>query len=198
MPKIYSEELEQAGFGMLGNIVPAINYVARLDGATQYWQLSEDINLIFGDIVKLKVDIIEPPGSFSFITDGVSDSDRVYLLINSDNSITFNDSVIGSLKVNEVQYANGSTPPIYGVGFCEFEVELNSGAALAFLGARYSQVSLLPGSVKGLQVVRGGTVLHEIPLTNKAQGATQLPTVGNVNATMINYTEAVWKKENEL
>lgn len=35
---------------------------------------------------------------------------------------------------------------------------------------------------------------HEIPLNNKAQGATQLATVGNVNAFMPNYTNAVWRK----
>ena len=43
------------------------------------------------------------------------------------------------------------------------------------------------------EVERGGEIIYAIPLTNKSQGATQLATVGSVNATMINYTGDEWE-----
>ena len=48
------------------------------------------------------------------------------------------------------------------------------------------------GSIYDLKINSQGA--NEIPLTNRSQGATQLPTVGNVSATMVNYSEDVWEE----
>ena len=39
-------------------------------------------------------------------------------------------------------------------------------------------------------------ITYKMPLANKPQGATQLATVGNVNATMANYSSDVWESGN--
>ena len=49
------------------------------------------------------------------------------------------------------------------------------------------------GVIYGFEFEINGVLTNKIPLTNKSQGATQLATVGNVNAFMPNYTEAVWR-----
>ena len=58
--------------------------------------------------------------------------------------------------------------------------------------------NLIHVSIEAVFWMEGEIHSNEIPLTNKAQGANQLATVGNINAFMPNYTEAVWKKESEL
>jgi len=51
----------------------------------------------------------------------------------------------------------------------------------------------LNGYVRDFYVKVNGVEIIRIPLTNKAQGATQLPTVGNVSATIANYTDT-WEE----
>jgi len=45
------------------------------------------------------------------------------------------------------------------------------------------------------EVEIAGEVVLQLPLTNKEQGAVQLPTVGDITATMANYTPLVWERE---
>ena len=66
--------------------------------------------------------------------------------------------------------------------------------ALSYITSRAGSSLFLSLAVYNFRVIRSGVVIHEIPLTNKAQGATQLATVGNINAFMPNYTDAVWRK----
>ena len=54
--------------------------------------------------------------------------------------------------------------------------------------------NLLQAAIYDFKVTRDGVIVNEIPLANKAQGATQIATVGSVNATMINYTPDVWEE----
>ena len=66
---------------------------------------------------------------------------------------------------------------------------------VGILAARFNYTRTSSGTIKMFRVRdSSGVVVNEIPLTNKSQGATQLATVGNVNAFMPNYTEAVWRK----
>ena len=48
------------------------------------------------------------------------------------------------------------------------------------------------------RIRRNGTIINEIPLTNRNQGSTQLATIGDVNAFMTDYAEDVWKNKNTL
>nr|MDC2855461.1 hypothetical protein [Ningiella sp. W23] len=45
------------------------------------------------------------------------------------------------------------------------------------------------------EVEIAGEVVLQLPLTNKKQGAVQLPTVGEITATIANYTPLVWERE---
>jgi hypothetical protein len=45
------------------------------------------------------------------------------------------------------------------------------------------------------EVEIAGEVVLQLPLTNKEQGAVQLPTIGDITATMANYTPLVWERE---
>lgn len=184
MPAIYSPLMIQAGFGKQ----TAKNYVARLDGLTQYWQLSDPISLQLGDVVNFGFTGFENNGAFKrffgssdFILslDTGTDGDKFRLrsalsaTVNG-SSITSDQTLIPTSGLNEVSVDVGATKDI---------------ETLLSLGTN----NLLSAAIYGFKVVRSDTVIHEIPLTNKSQGATQLPTVGSVSATIINYTEAVWQ-----
>ncbi|AII30178.1 hypothetical protein [Pseudoalteromonas phage B8b] len=170
-------------------------FVARLDGATKHWQLSESIPLTSGDIVRLSVNVSALIGSFQYVIDDASGSfNRLFFILNDNGSISFRDAIINSLKIDGFQYASGSTPPIYDGEFHEIEIAIKSNSNLSVLGSRFNFIEFFGGSIKDLEVFKGGVLTNQIPLTNKSQGATQLATVGNVNATMINYTGDEWEQ----
>ena len=66
----------------------------------------------------------------------------------------------------------------------EFSIE-----TLALFGSDY-----FGGVIYDFEVEINGVLTNKIPLTNKAQGATQLPTVGDISGTIINYTESGWEE----
>lgn len=185
------------GYTSSNNYIPSLKteWVAQLDGATKHWQLSESIPLTSGDIVRLSVNVSALIGSFQYVIDDASGSfNRLFLIINDNGSISFRDAIINSLKIDGFQYASGSTPPIYDGEFHEIEIAIKSNSNLSVLGSRFNFIEFFGGAIKDLEVFKGGVLTNQIPLTNKAQGATQLDTVGNTNATMINYTGDEWEK----
>lgn len=163
-------------------------YVARLDGLTQYWQLSEPIIILPNDSIEL-----------SFIG-GIVDNGLAAFVVTTNFAVRFDvDSTASYLRenglsatLNGVDVDSGvTTVPSSGSNEVALSVT-SSGSLEQIASVEGSRLMNLP--VYSFKVIRGGTVIHEIPLTNKAQGATQLPTVGSVSATMINYTEAVWQE----
>jgi hypothetical protein len=170
----------------------AIDYVAQLDGAMQSWQLTSPIQLQSGWKVKYK-----------FRCDGGT-GNVVYLHGNSSTSSSLSAYVVpstgqlslfGSIneKLNGDAFANNSIIQL-GVEY-ELEFEVSSTKDVSSLFKLQNIEKYTAGYVYDLEVTdENGVVIHEIPLTNKAQGATQLATVGSVNAFMPNYTEAVWRK----
>ncbi len=175
--------------------VEDINYVARLNGTDQYWLLSESIQLTSGDIVRLTVKVSDLVGNLQYILDDDSGNfNRLFLILNDYGSTTFRKSIINTLSIDNIQYADGATPPIYDGEFHYFDINIRNNSNLSVMGARYNFIEFFGGTIKDVEVVKGGEVTNKIPLTNKAQGATQLPTVGNVSATMIGYSEDVWEQ----
>jgi hypothetical protein len=162
--------------------------VARLDGATQYWQLSAPIELQLGG--RVEIDLYRVNDYFKLFD---STADRFDVTVFNGAITERNDCLI---------YVDGALTnqvPLSGV---EYAIKLDRDASIqdktrkeiSIIGARFNAVEFLQGYVKGLRVYNSSGVLtNEIPLTNKAQGATQLATVGNVNATMINYTGDEWE-----
>lgn len=167
---------------------PAKQWVARLDGL-KYWQLSGPIVILDGYKIE-----------FTFInTESGSNS---YLLCANDDLSTgvFTSSSSGFLLTTGTPMAldvdgNGSEVVTYAGNIHEVTVDVFGVGAFQKLCTRFSEERMLMGWIKNL-VVRDelGNVVNEIPLTNKSQGATQLPTVGSVSAVMIGYTGDEWEE----
>lgn len=189
MPKIvYAPTLEQAGFLKRKAAVVVDQWVAQLDGVTQYWVLSEPINIEVDYTVGLM-----------FIGGVISNQyARFYCLANNQMSV---DSGIDSDKfrvsggvtsLNDSNIFSGDPIPLSGEN--KIETKLSVTGMIDSIGS-YNNSRFINLPLYGFVIKNAaGVVIHEIPLTNKAQGATQLATVGNINAFMPNYTEAVWRK----
>ena len=169
--------------------------VARLDGATKYWQLSESISLIAGDKVRLKY---QAGTTASTSIKAIYSRDTNYypmVGLGSDGKYSVNS---GSLNIDGVDYVGGNQAPIDG-NIHTIEHSITASAETSLLGAGWisfaDKTTLwhFDSVLFDFEVERGGEIIHSIPLTNKSQGATQLATVGNVNATMANYTGDEWE-----
>ncbi|TMP48709.1 hypothetical protein [Pseudoalteromonas sp. S1688] len=194
MPKIvYAPILEQAGFLKRKAAVVVEQWVAQLDGATQYWQLSEEISVPDGGSIELDL-----------MYDSANQSEVEYVLtseLNTDTSLFFTSREV--LSVGPSGYIPGIlvdgvsavTLP-YDDTFHTIKCIASGGLTkVGILASRFNYTRTSSGTIKMFRVRdSNGVVVNEIPLTNKAQGATQLATVGNVNAFMPNYTDAVWRK----
>lgn len=198
MPAIYSPEMAMAGFGMLGDIAPVINYVARLDGVSQYWQLSGDISCGVGGFVRFKYIGPDITSNDFAMVGRENNYSTAFMLRERDGGVVEANAV--GVSIDGVTYANGDNYPsdLYSIKMVELEVK--SPINISILMAAYRKVSEglttwnFPGAIFDFEVEKGGVITNKIPLTNKAQGATQLATVGNVNATMVGYTPDVWEQ----
>lgn len=188
MPILHAPILEQAGF-VSGALEPVKNYVARSDGVSQYWELSEPVNILPNDVIRFGLSKFTDVGAFrrffgssdfTFSLDSGADGDKFRLrrvtdgLINGE-TITSDVTLIPTTGSNDVEVVSG---------------EIRSISTLLSLGT----TNLASAAMYEFRVIRNGTVIHEIPLTNRSQGATQLATVGNVNATMVGYNPDVWEE----
>lgn len=168
-------------------------WAAKLDGATKCWQLSGEMPVPSGG-----------SGELDLMYDSTNQSEIEYVLTgesNSDTSLFFTSRE--ALKAGSSGYI--SDVLVDGVSTVELPYDstfhtikcIISGSlsSVGILGARFDYTRSSSAAIKGFRVRdENGSVINEIPLTNKAQGATQLATVGNVNATMINYTGDEWEQ----
>lgn len=205
--------LRLSGIGKVTPEPEPINYVARLDDG-QYWQMSETVEIPpsadFELGFNLGVSEEKSQGVFynsqtsfsNYARLFTSDSYAYNILIGFDSSSAaffkhsdgFNlfDGNLNRVVIKRVQgvvlaYLNGVKDST--------EKNITDGLAFNVLN-RYAS-SYLSGVIANVDLKIGGVITNEIPLTNKEQGATQLATVGSINATMINYTEDVWELENQ-
>lgn len=211
MATLYSDLLFQAGFSSRKADEPAVEWVAQLDGVAQYWQLSEPITIPPSVDFSINLTLSGSNATLEGLMEGSAfwirfliSSDAVFFNKNAQakmGSSTFSllplgagvtrdgaDKSISILRVDGVIYSsiNGSEPS-------RDRSSALDGFTIDSMGKYVS--ALFGGVMSNFSVEIDGTLTSEIPLTNKVQGATQLATVGSVNATMINYTEAVWKKK---
>lgn len=189
MPILHAPILEQAGFVESAKAI--VNYAAQLDGATQYWQLSGEIPLPVG--YSYEMDVLYEASNLSgndYLATGEGDTNSPLFFVNRE----FVD-VGGAGRLSTPSVDGGDNKLPYDGGFHTISVtSLNNSASVGILGARFNYARNSSGIISMFRVRNSsGVVVNEIPLTNKVQGATQIATVGNVNATMINYTESVWK-----
>lgn len=170
--------------------IPVVEqYVAQLDGVTQYWQLTSPIALEVGDEISFKA---ARESGAATVKQWFASGSRLRINVQANNKI---EEVGGDLYLDGEFVTNYTADfPVDGLEH-DFKYEITSaGRSLTILGASEGGFEKLGGHFKNLSIKRNGVIIHEIPLTNKSQGATQLATVGKVNAFMPNYTDAVWRK----
>ena len=191
MSGLYSPILEQAGFLKRKAAVVVEQWVAQLDGAMQSWQLTAPISLIANDIVELSFIGGQVSNAYAMFLE--SDSRNFYISVTAE-SLNFRvKAAFGTPMLND-QPIDSNITPIPSGGDNTIIAATVGAEALSYITSRAGSSLFLSLAVYNFRVIRNGVVIHEIPLTNKAQGATQLATVGNINAFMPNYTDAVWRK----
>ena len=213
MPKIvYAPILEQAGFLKRKTADVVEQWVAQLDTATQYWQLTAPIKLDAAGFV-FEFDYFVTPedvinGLFSndsglggFSAYERIASGRLATFYYETMSGTLNSTLLGTIAAGDIglkrfrfeKSGNNLTVSEDGKSTTATSNEFTDNFIVKFIGSAGSLKAL--SYFKSIRVYNSlGVLTNEIPLTNKAQGATQLATVGNINAFMPNYTEAVWRK----
>lgn len=169
----------------------AEQWVAQLDGALQSWQLTSPISLIANDIVELSFIGGQVSNAFAMFLE--SDSRNFYLSTTSD-SLNFRVKAAFGTPILNSQLIDNNATPIPSGGDNTISAATVGEEVMSYITSRAGSSLFLSLAVYNFRVIRNGVVIHEIPLTNKAQGATQLATVGNINAFMPNYTNAVWRK----
>lgn len=210
MPILHAPILEQAGF--VGSALPIIEYVAQADGATQFWQLSDPIAAPANTDFTFTAYI---SGTRTSDIEGVfSDSGGSSWIraLDSDQSQDLQMLIGGSFKGAsypvgyDLRDGNFNLFKLSRVGGqLSFSINDSGMKSLGTSNAEFVIDNLFrfsnqyfAGVIYGFEVEIGGVITNSIPLTNKAQGATQLATVGSVNAFMPNYTELVWKDKSKL
>ncbi|TMS62716.1 hypothetical protein [Pseudoalteromonas sp. S3173] len=190
----------------------AEQWVAQLDGAMQFWQLSGPIQLDSNGFVFEFDYFVTPEDSINglFSNDSGLGGFSAYERVSSGRLATFyyettsgtlNSTLLGAVSAGDIglkrfrfeKSGNNLTVSAGGKSTTATSNEFTDNFIVKFIGSVSSLKTL--GYFKNIRVYNSLDVLtNEIPLTNKAQGATQLATVGNINAFMPNYTNAVWRK----
>ena len=179
-----------------GGSPPAVNYVARLNGTDQHWQLSEGKDVSPSEYITFKI-IVDASAQNGQYKRFIASEDFNFSLDTGASGGKFrlagcNATIDGNPMVSEVTEIPADDQPH------EIVVRPSAGGRVEVIGAllavpgRSIDASILDFCIYG----ESEALIHKIPLTNKAQGATQLATVGNVNAFMPNYTPDVWEVNN--
>ena len=187
MPILHAPILEQAGF-TLGSQGGSNSYVYRLDGVNNYYQLSDPISILVGDIVEISFIGGNVTNSFATLIGTTNFAAR----FDTDTTSTFlrEQGLQATLNGSPVDSGTTNVPTS---GFNKASLSILTAGVLEQITS-ISGARLINLPVYNFKVIRGGTVIHEIPLTNKAQGATQLPTIGSVSATIVGYNENDWEE----
>lgn len=186
------------------NFLGAVEYVAQLDGATQSWQLTSTITIPASTDCAIRFKINGSRDNYEGIFRSADNSDW-FRLAPSSLSNNFQGSLAGS-SIGGVPY---SALTVRNGQERSFTLRREAGRFYADIDEQSFTLSLISGQflidvlcefgggyfsgyISDFEVDIGGVLTNKIPLTSKAQGATQLATVGSVNATMTGYDPSVW------
>lgn len=185
-------------------IKKTVNYVAQLDGATQYWQLSEPLIIDSNDDYEFALNLLAEINEFYIFGSATTLTDNRLVVYGNGSGLLglgeneqINWSAFNNLNELRVSRVSGVFSVYYGGDLLTQSSGNTTSFQISRIGGRYdgsTAINPLKGRVSNFEFSRGGVLENKIPLTNKAQGATQLATVGNVNATMVGYNENVWVK----
>lgn len=159
--------------------------VATLDG-TQYWQLSSPIVAQTGDVVEFSFKDFTTNGSYCRF---FGDTGYSFSLDSGATGAAFRIRSLTSALLNGVAIVTDVTPIPTGIN--TVSCVLGAAGTITSLLALGSS-NITRAAMYNFKLIRAGTLLHEIALTNKDQGAIQLAATGSVNATMINYNISAW------
>lgn len=174
---------------------PQEEWVAKLNGSTQSWQLTSPIQLIADDVVELG--FIGGTVSTPFAMFFESESRNFYISTTSDTLSFRVKATFGTPTLNG-QLIDNNVTPIPPSGENVITAATVGGEVLSYIASRSGSSLFLNLAVYDFRIRRNGTIINEIPLTNRNQGSTQLATIGDVNAFMTDYAEDVWKNKNTL
>ena len=165
-------------------------YLPITDGETQYYNLTTPIDLMPADIIEF--DITRELGSQSkkqwFMA-----GNNLRINVQANNAI---EEVGGDLYLDGESVTNYITNfPDDGLKHSLKYIITAQNCSITTLSASTTTFERLRGSISNLRITRNGTLICYLPLTNKEQGAVQLPTIGDITATMANYTPLVWERE---
>lgn len=185
---------------VFGEEEPAVNYVARTDGLTQQWNFSAPISTDEGDYFTFQFSASDNAGSFGEFKRILGSDSNYGMRLGvrlGDNAGVFEElEVIATMDGNEI--SSGDIIPDDGVLRLASVTPLSPSVFQAVGGLATVSNRSFAGVIKMFRHYDSrGVLLHEIPLTNKDQGATQLPTVGSVSATMPNYTPDIWEVDKD-
>ena len=204
MPILNAPILEQAGF-VKGSLEPVKNYIYMLDGLTKYFQFSEPITI--------PANVDYEIGFYA--SRALNDTNLLYIFGYSAGNVTEQHRLALSAGVPQFAYGMGFVAKDFNFsGEGNFTLIHNGETKNTLINFNKTQEAIteqtitidrlmgpwlgtssgyLNGYVRDFYVKVNGVEIIRIPLTNKAQGATQLPTVGNVSATIANYTDT-WEE----
>lgn len=210
MSGLYSPILEQAGFLKRKTAVVVEQWVAQTDGAMQFWQLSKPIELPENSSFKVTIYVQGGEDAYEGLIENSKTSHTWIRLLPSsqssnlqgyDGNLYFGGVLQSELLIRDslfhkVSFIREVDKLSIQIDDRAPEVARSSGAGAAWAFDRLGKFSstYFNGAIHSFEVELEGEVIVFIPLNNISQGATQLATVGNVNAFMPNYTNAVWRK----
>lgn len=178
---------------------PVVNYVAKTDGFSQYWQTSGFINMQAGDEMTTSVRIDSFSTSSYVFDDGRFETGtRPYLLVGRNTRQITNISGYYDLYIDGV-FIDLSTNKFWPNDNDYHDVRivaLQSMDVTRFCARFFGPSDYLEGVVKDIYFTRASGNLS-LPLTDREQGATQSPIEGSISLTMANYTPDVWEVDND-
>lgn len=158
---------------------PIANYVARLNGTDQYWQLSNEVDVEIGGFILYRFLGFEPENSFRRFIGGLGPFD--VSTGSPSNTFLFSSGTLDA-EINGEPLSNGV--PIPNNGVCELKLTAKEALLFSQVAAVESQRLLNVPVLSVSAYDSAGNLTHEIPLTNKAQGAYQVATTTPLGANL--------------
>lgn len=206
MPILHAPILEQAGFS-IGSVTPepVINYVARLDGVSQYWS-TQAVQSSGNQDWSIEVVGTFSPGGFYLTATKESEVGRV--IVTSSGALFINQTSAGTSLAalqamsdgdcHTVKFSKVGSSAVITVDDVNFNFPESIGSqALNFntVGSKWSGITSVPyfeGIIKSVSVIVGSIEVIKISLTDKSSGAVQQADIGG-DFTLINYSSDVWE-----
>lgn len=180
-------------------------WVAKLDGATKSWQLSGPIVIPANTdcAIRFKINGLLDEYEGIFRSEDSLDWIRFTPQSQTNNiQAKLSGSFLIGIPYSELMVRDGQEKSfVLRRESGRFYIDIDGQPfTLSNISGQFSIDTLcefggdcFEGYISDFEVEIDGIVTNAIPLTNKEQGATQLATIGDINAIMLNYTGDEWE-----